>query len=157
VVLVKHPELTQTAEEHFGAAVRQARENREWTQETLRRLLAERGIHLEKTAMIRLEQGKRPIRLNEVSVLARLFGLDLQAYAGMGPQLTNEKEYEEALAEDGRIRQEIQQLEGELDALRSQHAAAEGAIRTRLLALRHNASQLATALFVYDRDHHGNR
>jgi transcriptional regulator with XRE-family HTH domain len=153
VVRVKHLDEEATPEQHFGAMVRAAREARDWTQETLRRHLAERGVLLEKTAMIRLEQGKRPIRLNEVSVLANLLGLDLQAYAGMGPQLTSAKEYEDALAEDQRIREEIQQLEAELERLRSEHTAAEGAIRTRLMALRHSATEIATALFIYDRDH----
>lgn len=156
MVLVKHLEEETSPEEHFGAMVRQAREAREWTQEMLRRHLAERGVHLEKTAMIRLEQGKRPIRLNEVTVLAKLLGLDLQAYSGMGPELTTAEEYEEALAENERVRGEIDRLEAELDDVRTTYTSAEGAIRSRLISLRHDATRLATALFIYDRDHrHG--
>jgi len=134
--------------------VRAAREAQDWTQETLRRHLAERGVHLEKTAMIRLEQGKRPIRLNEVVVLAKLFGLDLQPYAGGVAQLASAKEYEAAFAEHARLREEIRQLEAQLDQMRSDHAAAEAEIRSRLSGLQHQAAQVATALFVYDRDHH---
>lgn len=69
------------AEAQFGALVRDRRTLLQWTQEQLRRrLLDGYGIELSKTAMARLEQGKRPIRLNEVAALAQLLEIDLQVY-----------------------------------------------------------------------------
>ncbi|MEU5721589.1 helix-turn-helix domain-containing protein [Micromonospora sp. NPDC047738] len=87
----------QTAEERFGAQVRAAREAQGWTQERLRAALrAASGIELSSTAMARLEQGKRPIRLNEVSALAQVLGLSVHQYGGgAGGGLTREK-YEQA-------------------------------------------------------------
>lgn len=104
-----HLDEAPTPEQHFGAMVRQAREARDWTQETLRRHLAERDVHLEKTAMIRLEQGRRPIRLNEVAALAKLLGLDLQHYAGTLPQLTH-AEYKRAKVELERLATEEEKI-----------------------------------------------
>ncbi|MEU4618842.1 helix-turn-helix transcriptional regulator [Actinoplanes sp. NPDC023801] len=121
LVLVTHLDETPTPEQHFGAAVREAREVRGWTQEELRAHLAERGVRLEKTAMIRLEQGRRPIRLNEVAALAKLLGLDLQHYTGTVPQLTAE-EYEqakrslaEAIEHQERTRHEVQRRRHQLE------------------------------------------
>jgi transcriptional regulator with XRE-family HTH domain len=86
-----------TAEERFGAYVREVREGRGWTQEQLRRQLNDQfSVDLSSTAMARLEQGKRPIRLNEVTALAKLLGLDLQQYGGTIPRLTKD-EYQDAL------------------------------------------------------------
>jgi transcriptional regulator with XRE-family HTH domain len=92
---VTHTE-TRAPEQHFGHQVRDAREARGWSQEALgRHLSATSGIELSQTAITRLEQGKRPIRLNEASALAKLLGLELQQYAGTLPKLT-EQEYEQA-------------------------------------------------------------
>jgi transcriptional regulator with XRE-family HTH domain len=98
-VLVTHNENILTAEQHFGAQVKEAREVSGWTQEALARHLQQAsGIGLSQTAITRLEQGKRPIRLNEASALAKLFGLDLQALSGTLTQLTDD-EYQQAKAE----------------------------------------------------------
>lgn len=107
-------------EARFGNEVKEARELRGWTQERLRRALLEGyGIDLSPTAMTRLEGGKRPIRLNEVSALAKLLGLDLQQYGSGIPRLS-EEEYEEArrelqriIVEQGRAAERASQLEQE--------------------------------------------
>lgn len=52
---------------------------------------------MDQAAVARLEGGKRSIRLNEASALAKLLGLDLQALSSVVPRLTAE-EYEEAKA-----------------------------------------------------------
>lgn len=84
----------QTAEQVFGILVRGARDARGWTQEELRkRLLEEYGVKLEKTAMIRLESGNRPIRFNEVVALSSLLDLDLAVSAFAPDQKMDDDEY----------------------------------------------------------------
>ncbi|MEV6847629.1 helix-turn-helix domain-containing protein [Actinoplanes sp. NPDC051411] len=102
--LAKSRESESTPEQAFGQIVRQQREARGWTQEELRARLEEgHGIRLEKTAMIRLESGKRPTRFNEVVALSVLLGLSLST-ASFSPQsqLTDE---------------ELRNLEEQLEAL----------------------------------------
>lgn len=83
----------------FGAQVRKARELRGWTQERLRLYLRDAsGIDLSSTAMARLEQGKRPIRLNEVAALADLLNISLSEYEG-GNTRPTEQQYSAALRE----------------------------------------------------------
>lgn len=65
-------------EHQFGVWVKNAREMRGWSQEALARHLKETaGLDLHQSAVARLEGGKRAIRLNEASALAKLLGLDL--------------------------------------------------------------------------------
>jgi transcriptional regulator with XRE-family HTH domain len=90
-LLVTHTEGLEP-EHQFGAHVREAREDRGWTQESLARRLRDlAGIDLHQTAIARLEVGKRSITLNEAAALAQLLGLDLGAYVdeasvGLSPE-----------------------------------------------------------------------
>lgn len=70
-------EPTQSAEERFGAEVRQRRTARGWTQALLVRYS---GSTLDQSSMTRLELGKRAIRLNEAAALAGVLGIDLNSY-----------------------------------------------------------------------------
>lgn len=107
-----------TAETRFGAYVKQVREARGWTQEFLRRQLADQfSVELSSTAMARLEQGKRPIRFNEVAALAKLFGLDLREYGSVIPRLT-EDEYRKAVHEVEKIRTAERALREKLARMR---------------------------------------
>lgn len=64
--------------ESFGALVRTARENRQWTQADLaKRLGAELGKEVNPLAITRTEAGKRPVPLDEVAALAHLLNLEL--------------------------------------------------------------------------------
>lgn len=66
-------------EKAFGVTVRRQRESVAWTQQQLRaRLFADYGIDLSKTAMSRLENGDRPVRLNEAAALAHVLGIELR-------------------------------------------------------------------------------
>ncbi|MEU8391528.1 helix-turn-helix transcriptional regulator [Micromonospora sp. NPDC048843] len=97
---------TSSAEQQFGAQVREAREIRGWSQEGLARHLRESaGLELHQTAIARLERGERAIRFNEVTALAKLLGLDLQTYSGTLPALT-ESEYEWAQEQLAKLRAE---------------------------------------------------
>lgn len=125
----------QTAEQRFGSQVKQAREERGWTQERVRRHVAElAGIELSQTAFTRLEQGKRPIRLNEAAVLAKLLDIDLEVYSDKLAQLTDE-EYEQAkvwLEQVSTEEQEIAQQSSELQ-YRMERDNADLARRRRIL------------------------
>jgi transcriptional regulator with XRE-family HTH domain len=94
---VAQPDDEHDAETTFGRAVRSARTTLGWTQEQLRRrLLDAYDIDLSKTAMARLEQGGRPIRLNEVYGLAQVLGIDLSGF-GRAPApagLADENDFE---------------------------------------------------------------
>lgn len=124
-MLVTHTD-TSSAEQRFGAQVREGREIRGWSQEALARHLREAaGIELHQTAIARLERGERAIRFNEVTALAKLLGLDLQAYSGTLPALTD-SEYEWAKeqlqklrAEEERTAREWERVVMEQDALLS--------------------------------------
>lgn len=102
-MLVTHID-SSSAEQRFGAQVREAREARGWSQEALARHLRDAaGIDLHQTAIARLERGERAIRFNEVSALAKLLGLDLQTYSAELPTLTDD-EYQHAKESLERVR-----------------------------------------------------
>ncbi|WP_405524608.1 helix-turn-helix transcriptional regulator [Streptomyces canus] len=64
--------------ESFGALVRAARENRQWTQADLAKRLAELlGKDVNPLVITRIESGKRPVPLAEVAALAQLLNLSL--------------------------------------------------------------------------------
>ncbi|MEV7983344.1 helix-turn-helix transcriptional regulator [Streptomyces sp. NPDC086519] len=64
--------------ESFGALVRTARENRQWTQADLaKRLGSLLGREVNPLAITRTEAGKRPVPLDEVAALAQLLNLEL--------------------------------------------------------------------------------
>lgn len=71
----------ETAEQRFGRAVRVAREGRGWTQKRLRDELMPYGVLLEKTAMSRLETGKRPTSLSEADTISRLLEIEPNAWS----------------------------------------------------------------------------
>lgn len=114
----------------FAALTRQAREARGWTQEALRRHLAdEQGVVLEKTAMIRLEGGKRPIRLNEAVALARVFGLDLSPLLRPAQPPTPE-EIQAARAAREEARRALDAKRSDIQVVEAQYGAADAAWRT---------------------------
>jgi transcriptional regulator with XRE-family HTH domain len=64
--------------ESFGALVRKARENRQWTQADLaKRLGSLLSREVNPLAITRTEAGKRPVPLDEVAALAQLLNLEL--------------------------------------------------------------------------------
>ncbi|MDH6460893.1 transcriptional regulator with XRE-family HTH domain [Micromonospora sp. A200] len=114
---------TSSAEQRFGAQVREAREVRGWSQEALARHLRESaGIELHQTAVARLERGERTIRFNEVAALAKLLGLDLQAYSAELPTLTDD-EYEHAKESLERTRAQEEQATRDLLRVQDQLTA----------------------------------
>ncbi|MEV0156889.1 helix-turn-helix transcriptional regulator [Micromonospora sp. NPDC050686] len=143
-----------SAEDLFGTQVRQAREARGWTQDRLRRVLRDvAGLDLSSTAMTRLEQGKRPIRLNEVTALARVLELELAQYGGTEVRLTQHDAYEQA-------KTQLAELQGMLEAAENELAAAsiteQHARQARVVAMQHvdvlrrQYTLLQTAISQYD-------
>lgn len=119
----------QTAEERFGAQVKAAREARGWTQERTREDLKQRyGLFLSSTAMTRLEQGRRPIRLNEVTALSKLLGLDLRQYAADTLPRLSANEYTKALEQ----LEHLQEREREVAERLSEQIAELGRERREL-------------------------
>jgi len=71
-----------TAEQSLGAQVKEARERRGWSQDTLVRHLRDTAdLEVHQTAIARLERGERAIRFNEAAALAELLGIDLGMYS----------------------------------------------------------------------------
>lgn len=66
-----------TPEAQVGQRVRRLREQRGWSQEEVGRQLARWGFKMHQTTVAKLENGARPIRLNEVAALARLFAVSM--------------------------------------------------------------------------------
>lgn len=109
----------QTAEQLFGREVRASREGRNWSQETLARHLKElTGVEIHQTGLARLEVGKRGITLNEAVALAEVLGINIQ--------LDNPMEDAGGLA---RLREELDQISAEVEALGDRHSAAEAAVQ----------------------------
>ncbi|MFJ8687180.1 helix-turn-helix domain-containing protein [Micromonospora wenchangensis] len=120
---------SRSAEELFGVQVREAREQRGWTQEQLASYLrTASGIELSPTAMNRLELGKRPIRLNEVAALADLLGLGLRY---------GERDEPRGQGEFDRVRLQLEKLVMRADQLRHE----EETLRVNL----YTAESMATA------------
>lgn len=75
-----------TAEEAFGAGVRQARERRGWTQETLAAELVRVGLSVGgQSGVARIEKAERPTRLNEVVLIAQFLDLTLDLNEDWAP------------------------------------------------------------------------
>lgn len=143
-----------TPEEIFGTQVRQARETRGWTQDRLRAVLREvAGLELSSTAMTRLEQGKRPIRLNEVTALARVLELGLERYGGGTVRLAQQDELDQARGELNRLRAVAEETTERLE--RARHTAvlaraAEENARRELDVVRKQIARLEASIAHYD-------
>ncbi|MEV1170132.1 helix-turn-helix transcriptional regulator [Nonomuraea sp. NPDC049784] len=124
-------------EKAFGAALRDRRQRRNWTQQDLADKVAELGVTLHQSAIARIEAGARPVRLHEALVLARVLVVDLQdllpdlavlAQADIGTleALRDDavQTLEAARAQQAAVRTELEHLE---EAFRAAQAAVESA------------------------------
>lgn len=149
-MLVTHNDGARAAEQQFGAQVKDARDARGWSQEALARHLKETlGIELHQTGIARLERGERAIRLNEASALAKLLGLDLQQYGGIGPRLT-EEEYSEALEHVEKIRKFEAGARDKLEHLRRTREDALARAERDLATWRDERVRLEAAIQEYE-------
>ena len=70
----------------FGAMVRQARENRQWTQADLAQRLGKvLGKEVQPLVVTRIEAAKRPVPLTEVAALAQVLNLELDPLLNPAP------------------------------------------------------------------------
>lgn len=134
------------AESAFGRLVRSTRNARGWTLDQLRRRVLDGfGIDLSKTAMARLEQGNRPIRLNEVAAIARVLEIDLFAFGTtpLKPRTEDQimsRAIEAAEAQLAAGEAEINQISDRM-AMLSQEASR---LRKRMEEIRRNTQSLRT-------------
>jgi transcriptional regulator with XRE-family HTH domain len=109
-----------TLEARVGRELRRAREDRGWTQrETATRIAALPGYESwHQTTVARIESAKRPLRLNELEMLASLFGVPLETLIGGGAETFDAeiKEVERRLAETHAKHQETWARLGEIEA-----------------------------------------
>jgi transcriptional regulator with XRE-family HTH domain len=146
---MEHTEIS--AEEAFGAQVRLAREARDWSQEALAsHLRYASGVSVDQAAIARLERGKRAIRLNEASALARVLGLDLQPYGDAVAELSEET-YSETV-------EELEQIRALEDKASKALAGARQAVSARerdVTRLREQRVRLEEAIRAYEARQHG--
>lgn len=76
VRLMQHLEPVDAFEAAFGTRVRERREGQGLSQRALAEALADRGLHLDSSAITRIEKGQRAVRLGEAPVIAD--ALDIQ-------------------------------------------------------------------------------
>jgi transcriptional regulator with XRE-family HTH domain len=148
---VAHNETT--AEQRFGEHVRQGRQLRGWTQESLARHLRELGgLDLDQSAIARLETGKRAIRFNEVAAISHLLELDLTHYSGFG-RTVPDGEYEQAKAEADQRRQALVAAEKELAELRERFISEQFSAVSRLNIATNQLAALEAGIFDYEMRH----
>lgn len=69
--------MIETAEQRMGAWVKWARLQRGWSQRTLANHLHDKGVKFDQSAVARIENGSRAIRVDEADALARVFGVSV--------------------------------------------------------------------------------
>ena len=74
----------KTAERRFGALVIDLRKRRGWSQEELAGHMTSAGFAWNQQTVTKTETARRPIRLNEVEGLARVFGVPIAALVDSG-------------------------------------------------------------------------
>lgn len=131
--------------ESFGALVRTARENRQWTQADLaKRLGSLLGREVNPLAITRTEAGKRPVPLDEVAALAQLLNLELD------PLLNPPRVQGSA----GELRKRADELRDEIDQGHQQEVqlmAAYASVSQQLRTIRTRKDELERELQAVER------
>ncbi len=73
---LRHP-TPQEFEASVGRAIRALRQARGWSQADLAAGVQDRGFPLQQTQVARVENGSRPLRVNEAAAFAAVLGVDL--------------------------------------------------------------------------------
>ncbi|MFD3530496.1 helix-turn-helix domain-containing protein [Streptomyces sp. NPDC058664] len=116
----------------FGALVRSARENRQWTQADLaKRLGALMGKEVNPLAVTRTETGKRPVPFDEVAALAQLLNLQLDPLLNPSPTSGSADELQQRAADLRRQIDESYQREVQLMATYASVSQQLQSTRTR--------------------------
>jgi transcriptional regulator with XRE-family HTH domain len=124
----------ESPEQLFGRAVRQAREERGWSQETLAAELASLGINVGgQSGIARIERGIRPTRLNEVVQIVNALVIDPEdIYGYAADRLDTPEEVEAAKSHlfdlveaEADIVERLAEAQGRVDEFRRLQAALE--------------------------------
>jgi transcriptional regulator with XRE-family HTH domain len=67
--------------EHVGANLKRIRKTAGWSQEDLAMKLAEYGLPLPQQTIVRIEQGSRPLKLEEGLAVADILGVSVKSLA----------------------------------------------------------------------------
>jgi transcriptional regulator with XRE-family HTH domain len=98
------------SEKLAGQEIRRLRMARDWTQQELARQMAAYGYDWHQTMIAKIESGARPLRVNELTAFAELFGV-YPAHL-----ITPHVSMEEAEAEIARLEPAARDAQAELDA-----------------------------------------
>lgn len=72
-------EPTATVNKQFGDRMREIRESRRWSQRRLAELLQAVGLHLDPSAITRIERGTRDVKLTEAIAIADVLEFELDS------------------------------------------------------------------------------
>ncbi|MBS2939576.1 helix-turn-helix transcriptional regulator [Nocardioides sp. J2M5] len=111
-----------TAEQIAGREVARLRGDVGMTQADLARRLSARGVEMHQTTVAKLEAGRRPIRLNELVVLAQILGVSLESLL---PKSGAPSPLEAARAEAREKARRVEVLTTHLNSARAVAAATE--------------------------------
>jgi transcriptional regulator with XRE-family HTH domain len=119
-------------EQGFGTLVRQARENRQWTQADLAgRLSKLLGREIRPLVVTRIESGKRPTPLDELAALAQLLHLQLDPLLNPAPVRGTRDELAKRAEQTRAEVNELHQKEVQLMAAHASTSQQLRRVRTR--------------------------
>jgi transcriptional regulator with XRE-family HTH domain len=108
----------QTPEEVAGERIREIRTARHLTQSALANAMNALGHSWHQTTVVKTEAAGRPLRLNEVTDLAGILGVDVSYL--LSPPLTGLMAVSQDLREELRLREIAEQLDAEVTELQRQ-------------------------------------
>lgn len=117
-------------EQQLGKAVKRRREDLGWSQDQLAGRLVKLGIEMHQTTVAKLEQAKRPIRVNELWALAAVLRMPVDVLLDLR-DLQGESDSRQraialhVMAEDKAV---IEELDDVIQYLQARRANAEGRI-----------------------------
>lgn len=135
---VAHEKESPEPEKLAGLEIRRLREARGWSQQELARRMASFGYQWHQTMIARIEAGSRPLRVNELTDFAALFGVTIL-------DLTIPKVSLEDAAD------EIARLEPELKAAAEKFESAEKAVDIKAGRLKELTDARDEAFFEHRR------
>jgi transcriptional regulator with XRE-family HTH domain len=77
----------------FRERFKALRDERNWSQADVAKMLADRGISLHPTAIAKIEAGEREVKIDEAAAIAALFDVSIDALVGRRVGLQNDLAY----------------------------------------------------------------
>lgn len=116
-------------ERRVAENVRRLRKERGWTQSELGQRLGTFGFPMQQTTVTKLEAGERPIRLDEVLALARLFDVKVEDLYSPPIHVREDVDVEGLENAERALQARLHEVEADLAARRQAHAAAMDVVR----------------------------